>query len=110
MAGITLLKKFIVITTIFEPTEAVMAFAKMADYSLIVVGDEKTPANWQYPNVDYISVEKQSELDFHIRPILPFNHYGRKMLGYLRAIRQGAEIIIDTDDDNIPKDNWAFPA
>ena len=31
------------------------------------------------------------------------------MLGYLKAIQDGADLIIDTDDDNIPKQNWAFP-
>ena len=40
---------------------------------------------------------------------LPFNHYSRKMLGYLYAMRAGADIIIDTDDDNIPYDNFGFP-
>lgn len=40
---------------------------------------------------------------------LPFNHYSRKMLGYLKAIEMDADYIIDTDDDNIPKANWTFP-
>ena len=102
-------KKFIVITSIFEPTEAVTAFAKLQDHSLIVVGDKKSPAGWQCDNVDYLSVDKQNELDFNIRPLLPYNHYCRKMLGYLHAMKQGADIIIDTDDDNIPKANWVFP-
>jgi hypothetical protein len=31
------------------------------------------------------------------------------MIGYLEAMSNGAESIIDTDDDNIPKDNWSFP-
>jgi hypothetical protein len=31
------------------------------------------------------------------------------MMGYLYAIQQGADIIIDTDDDNIPYENWNFP-
>jgi hypothetical protein len=31
------------------------------------------------------------------------------MLGYLLAIQNGAEYIIDTDDDNIPKSTWQFP-
>jgi hypothetical protein len=32
------------------------------------------------------------------------------MLGYLHAIHLGAETIVDTDDDNIPKQDWSFPA
>ncbi len=31
------------------------------------------------------------------------------MLGYLKAIELGVELIVDTDDDNIPKQNWQFP-
>lgn len=41
---------------------------------------------------------------------LPANHYCRKMLGYLRAMELGASVIVDTDDDNIPKAGWGFPA
>ncbi len=31
------------------------------------------------------------------------------MLGYLVAMENNTELIIDTDDDNIPKSNWRFP-
>jgi hypothetical protein len=41
---------------------------------------------------------------------LPYNHYGRKMIGYLFAVGAGADMIIDTDDDNIPKAGWTFPS
>ena len=39
------LKKFIVITSIFPPTEAVTAFSGLKDYQLVVVGDKKTPVD-----------------------------------------------------------------
>jgi hypothetical protein len=102
-------KKFIVITSIFDPTEAVLAFAKMKEYTLVVVGDKKSPADWHCDNVVYLSVEQQNAMGYALNEALPYNHYSRKMLGYLYAIQQGAEIIVDTDDDNIPKDNWVFP-
>ncbi len=103
------MKKTIVITSIFNPTEAVIAFSKMEDYQLIVVGDKKTPANWYCNNVDYMSVADQEILEFGLSNVLPYNHYCRKMLGYLKAIKSGAYYIVDTDDDNIPKDKWDFP-
>jgi hypothetical protein len=103
------IKKAIIITSIFNPTEAVMAFSKMPDYQFIVVGDKKTPADWYCENVDFISVDEQSFSGFDIEKILPYNHYCRKMLGYLKAIQSGVDYIIDTDDDNIPKANWSFP-
>lgn len=56
-----------------------------------------------------MSVTAQSGLGFGIEKFLPFNHYCRKMLGYLYAIKCNASTIIDTDDDNIPYENWDFP-
>jgi hypothetical protein len=102
-------QKTIVITSIFPPTEAVRAFARMPDHHTIVVGDKKTPADWSLDGVDYLSVEEQEKSPHTLARHLPFNHYCRKMLGYLRAIEHGAETIIDTDDDNIPKPGWSFP-
>ena len=102
--------KFIVITSIFEPTEAVKRFAHLDDYHLVVVGDKKTPSDWHYDRVTYLSVAEQDELGFSLNTHLPYNHYCRKMLGYLYAMKKRAHIIIDTDDDNIPEANWGFPA
>lgn len=103
------MRKDIVITSIFNPTDAVVAFSKMNDYQLIVIGDKKTPEDWKCDNVDYISVLQQEKLNFKLAKVLPYNHYCRKMLGYLKAMQNGANCIIDTDDDNIPKVNWSFP-
>jgi len=100
----------IVITSIFAPTEAVTKFASLSAYQLIVAGDKKSPTNWSEPNVTYLSVADQEAAGFRLSEKLPFNHYGRKMIGYLHAIKGGAQVIIDTDDDNIPYDEWNFPA
>ena len=53
------MKQFIVITSIFEPTLAVQKFASLSDYQLVVVGDLKTPTNWNFPNVTYLGVVEQ---------------------------------------------------
>jgi hypothetical protein len=103
-------RSFIVITSIFAPTKAVKKFASLSDYKLVVAGDKKSPANWEEANVTYLSVADQEAAGFRMSEKLPFNHYGRKMVGYLHAIREGAEVIIDTDDDNIPYEDWSFPA
>ena len=99
----------IVITSIFAPTEAVTKFASLSNYQLVVAGDKKSPADWHKDNVTYLSVADQEAAGFQMSKKLPFNHYGRKMIGYLHAIREGAQLIIDTDDDNIPYDGWDFP-
>ncbi|KAA9332259.1 DUF288 domain-containing protein [Hymenobacter busanensis] len=102
-------KSHIVITSIFAPTKAVTKFANLPDYSLVVAGDKKSPADWAEANVTYLSTTQQEEAGFRLTAKLPYNHYGRKMVGYLHAIREGAQVIIDTDDDNIPYDGWEFP-
>jgi hypothetical protein len=101
--------KFIIITTIFEPTQAISLFSKLKDYKLVVIGDIKTPKNWNVDGVTYLSVDDQIKTFPQLSNIIPYNHYSRKMLGYLYAINNGANIIYDTDDDNLPKNNWAFP-
>lgn len=103
------IKKTVVITSIFAPTEAVEKFAQLTDYKLIVVGDKKSPANWHCENVDFLSVADQADLGFAMHDVLPYNHYCRKMLGYLYAQAAGAQLIVDTDDDNIPYPDWQFP-
>ena len=102
-------KQFIIITSIFSPTKAVEEFSKKENFKLVVIGDKKTPERWKADNTFFISVEDQNQLSFQINDLLPFNHYSRKNIGYIHAIKNGAEVIIDTDDDNIPYDNWSFP-
>ena len=98
--------KFIVITSIFLPTEAIEKFAKLKDWKIIVAGDKKTAADWSYPGVTYLSPEGQQEVARKFAGLLPWNSYTRKNIGYLYAIAQGARIIYESDDDNIPLDNW----
>ncbi|MEN6425568.1 MAG: STELLO glycosyltransferase family protein [Phycisphaerales bacterium] len=103
------MKTFVVITTIFPPTDAVRMLSQRPTGQVVVVGDKKTPQDWHCEHVEYLSVERQNDVCVSLREVLPFNHYCRKMTGYLYAIAQGAEYIIDTDDDNIPKPHWSFP-
>lgn len=76
--------------------------AGRAGMSFIVVGDRKSPAVFQLNGCDFYDMERQACLDFALAPLLPENHYARKNLGFLLAMRQGAEVIVETDDDNIP--------
>ncbi|MFA6165708.1 MAG: hypothetical protein WC700_03770 [Gemmatimonadaceae bacterium] len=99
---------FVVITSIAPPTDAVRAFAERVGDQLIVVGDRKTPPDWSLPPVEYVGISGQ-ESGGRLGTLLPWNHYCRKMLGYLRAAQRGAEAIYDTDDDNTPKPAWGIP-
>lgn len=104
-----MMNKTIVITSILPPTEAVELFASLPDYSVIVVGDKRTPSGWQCRHVEYLAPDGHESLGFILAGELPYNHYSRKMIGYLRAIQEGATCIVDADDDNIPKADWNFP-
>lgn len=98
--------KYIIITSIFPPTIAIEKFSQFSDWNVIVVGDKKTAPEWKYPNVEYISVSAQEGMASPFVESLPWNSYTRKNIGYIHAIAQGASVIYDTDDDNIPLDNW----
>jgi len=109
MTAQTDVKHFVVITTIFPPTEATRRFSQMAGWKLIVAGDRKTDPNWAVSGSTFLSAAAQETSGYQVARALPWNHYCRKMVGYVHAIKQGAQIIVDTDDDNVPKADWAFP-
>jgi hypothetical protein len=97
--------KAIVVTTVQMPTASVRRLAELRpDWLFVVVGDRKTPADWHWPGVEYLSMEAQERLGDFSRAI-PSNHYARKNLGYLVAMRRGAQVIYETDDDNLPNDD-----
>jgi hypothetical protein len=98
-----------VITSIYPPGKAVEGFASQEGNCVVVAGDKKTPEDWYHGNTSYLSPEKQLSLPFRTVGKLPWNHYCRKMAGYLFAIKEGATQILDTDDDNIPYQGYSFP-
>jgi hypothetical protein len=99
-------QKFLVITSIASSEHPVLInYAKEAalyHIPYIVIGDTKSPSDFNLPGCDFYSVDRQIKLKWKIAKELPERHYARKNLGYLVAVSQGAEIIIETDDDNIP--------
>lgn len=98
------MSKYCVVTTINRPTKAIEKLYELFFDKLIVIGDNKTPIDWAYEDTQYFSPNKYESTDFSYRNV--FNHYSRKNIGYIEAMRQGATMIYDTDDDNIPNDNW----
>jgi hypothetical protein len=102
-------KGSIVITSVFQSTKAVDSFSKIGYLNTIIVGDNKSPSEYNNAKVTFLSVDTQAKLGYSIIKDLPYNHYCRKNIGYLFAIMQGAEVIIDADDDNMPYPDWSFP-
>ena len=50
-----------------------------------------------------MSGKDQAQINSTFIRQLPWNSFGRKNVGYVYAISQGAEVIFDFDDDNIIK-------
>lgn len=103
-----MVSNYVVITSIHGLTESVLKYAEIKDWCVVLVGDKKTPSleRHPHPNITFLSVEDQADLGFASYVCCPFNHYSRKNLGYLYAIKQGAKLIADADDDNIPYSDW----
>jgi hypothetical protein len=72
------------------------------EYPFIVIGDQTSPAEFHIDGCDFYSLERQKQTKLKFAQLCPTRHYARKNIGYLLAIRDGASIIIETDDDNIP--------
>lgn len=96
-----------VVTTIFEPSDAVKRQVALDGWCIVVVGDRKGPK--EYPikapkgNFIFLTAAQQEELAKHFPVVkaLPWNHFGRKNVGFLYAILHGAKVVWDFDDDNM---------
>ncbi|CAF0977024.1 unnamed protein product [Didymodactylos carnosus] len=93
-------RKWIVITSINPPTAAIKKLSRIKGWSVVLVGDTKTPKDWALANCVFLDVESQKRLSYEVHDILPYRHYSRKTLGYVYAIQHGADTIYETDDDN----------
>ena len=99
------MKTSLIVTTISAPTREMREFAAQCGargIEFVVIGDTKTPSSFALEHCDYYSVERQLETGFQYAAAAPLRHYARKNVGYLAAIAGGAEIIIESDDDNYP--------
>ncbi len=97
-------RRWLVVTTIAPPTETLRALQVLCreGWSAVVVGDRGGPRTWRCAGVEYLGVERQRRHFGKFADLLPYRHYCRKNLGYLFAVENGAELILEVDDDNIP--------
>jgi len=107
------MKTTIVITSIAGDQNPVLQLyareSALRGVKFILIGDTKSPEKFELKDCDFYSIKRQSEISTKFSQLLPVKHYGRKNLGYLAAIKSGAERIIETDDDNLPlPEFWNF--
>ena len=100
------MKKVIVTTTIYHPTEAIEKFDNMKDWTLVVIGDMKTPKDYKLQNGIYVSPDEQEKYDKELSDLIGWNKIMRRNFGFLWARDMRAEIIATVDDDNIPFEDW----
>jgi len=105
-------KVAIIVTSIAAPNLVLKTLAlgcSQKNYHFIVIGDSKSPPDFHIDGCEFYSLQRQKELGFKFPQLCPTKHYARKNIGYLIAIASGASVIIETDDDNIPYDDFWKP-
>jgi hypothetical protein len=101
------MNKYIVTTTIQPPTEATYKFSEMKDWTLIIVGDIRTPQEqYKYGNWIYLSPDYQNQHYHNVSEAIGWNCIMRRNIGFLEAYKLGADIVASIDDDNIPYEDW----
>ena len=104
-------RKALVITSISSPNKAMKSFAQGAlktGTDFWVIGDQSSPKEFDLEGCTFVSLEEQLKCGFSLSKICPTRHYSRKNIGYLLAMQAGAELIIDTDDDNLPYESFWY--
>ena len=95
----------LVVTSIASPNEVLRSLASGSlanGWRFYVIGDVPSPSEFEIEGADFYGMERQLSTALESATMCPVRHYARKNLGYLLAIQNGAEIIVETDDDNFP--------
>lgn len=109
------MKKYIITTTINQPTEATIKFCEIADkkdFTFVIIGDTKTPHDSYknlvdtYNNVVYLPPVEQDILYPDLSEIIGWKTIQRRNIGFVYAYQNGADVVATVDDDNIPYDSW----
>ena len=96
------MKKCVIITTIndYINTSIPQLITHLKDYDIIIVGDNKTPHHsYNKTHIIYL-------YNTNILSNLPKNHYCQKNIGYIYAIQNDYDEILETDDDNYLYPEW----
>jgi hypothetical protein len=102
----------LVLTSINPPNPVMTALrdgARDSGVRFLVMGDTKSPADFKLDGCEFLDVAAQEGTGFRFAKLCPTRHYARKNIGYLIAIRDGANLIIETDDDNFPRPAFFGP-
>ena len=99
----------VVVTSIGKPNAMLRSLAegcRERGYQFIVIGDEPSPPTFELEGCDFFGLKAQRELGLRSALECPTRHYARKNIGYLVAMREGATLLLETDDDNTPYESF----
>ncbi|CAM9705879.1 unnamed protein product [Ectocarpus sp. 4 AP-2014] len=93
--------RWAVLASAHEPTDAVKQLAELGEWCVVVVGDKDGPTEYNVAGVVFLTTCDQEALPYRITDLIPWNHAGRKNIGYMYAIHHGAKVIYDVDDAHV---------
>ncbi len=102
----------VVLTSIAAPNDVMRRIAEdcvRLGMKFYVIGDTKSPPAFVLDGCDYYSVDDQVATGLAFAKLCPTRHYARKNVGYLLAMRQPIDFIAETDDDNMPSEDFYAP-
>ena len=101
-------KLSLVITTINHNNKInkIISLSKKHNTNLIIIGDKKTPKKFKISFGKFFDINMQKKFKSSFAKRCPYNSYSRKNIGYLSAIKDKSDFIVETDDDNLPDDNF----
>jgi len=104
------MKIALVTTTINVPRVLPLYGAHNGSVAFFTIGDEKTPmaADETPLCYNYYNPERQNKLGYGCSELIGWNCIQRRNIGFLEAVRYGADIIVSIDDDNYPMDPFYF--
>ena len=111
----------LVCTTIFDPhllpplCANLRMHGRQHECTIWIIPDRQTPASaaervsqwrdWGF-DVRYLTLDQQEEFLRHLAGLgrlIPYDSDNRRNVGFLKALEQGADLLISIDDDNYPR-------
>jgi len=106
------MKTAVVVTSIAAPNAVLRSLAEgcsVQGWDFVVAGDTKSPADFRLEGCRFLSVEAQQSGPHSLGRLCPTRSYTRKNIAYLEAMAAGAQVIVETDDDNFPRPAFWTP-
>ncbi len=106
------MKQALIVTSIAKPNKILATLAQGSveyQFDFILIGDAASPPDFHLPGCRFYGLQEQFGTGLQFAERCPQRHYARKNIGYLLAAREGAQIIVETDDDNLPMDSFWQP-